>query len=63
MTADLSNGADPSDSADLSHGAHLSHGADPADGALARRLDRDHVFHSWSAQATLSPLVLAGGAG
>jgi taurine---2-oxoglutarate transaminase len=25
--------------------------------------DRDHVFHSWSAQATLDPMVIAGGAG
>lgn len=31
------------------------------DGELTRRLDRDHVFHSWSAQATLDPLVVAGG--
>jgi len=33
------------------------------DGELTRRLDRDHVFHSWSAQATLDPLVVAGGLG
>ncbi len=26
-------------------------------------LDRAHVFHSWSAQGALSPLVLAGGSG
>jgi taurine---2-oxoglutarate transaminase len=26
-------------------------------------LDRRHVFHSWSAQATLAPLVIAGAAG
>ncbi len=26
-------------------------------------LDRAHVFHSWSAQATLDPLVIAGGLG
>ena len=26
-------------------------------------LDRAHVFHSWSAQAALSPLVFAGGSG
>ena len=26
-------------------------------------LDRSHVFHSWSAQGTLKPLVLAGGEG
>jgi len=33
------------------------------DGEDARRLDRDHVFHSWSAQATLDPLAVAGGLG
>ncbi|WP_025733481.1 aspartate aminotransferase family protein [Carnimonas nigrificans] len=27
------------------------------------QLDRHHVFHSWSAQGNLSPLVLAGGSG
>ena len=32
-------------------------------GALALALDRAHVFHSWSAQAHLSPLALAGGRG
>ena len=30
---------------------------------LARELDRDHVFHSWSAQAQLSSLVIASGRG
>ncbi len=30
---------------------------------LATQLDREHVFHSWSAQAALSPLVVAGGLG
>ncbi|QIG41191.1 aspartate aminotransferase family protein [Microbacterium sp. 4R-513] len=30
---------------------------------LATRLDRDHVFHSWSAQAGLTPTVIAGGSG
>ena len=30
---------------------------------LARELDRAHVFHSWSAQAQLSPLVIASGRG
>src|SRR4051812_19590772 len=29
----------------------------------ARELDAAHVFHSWSAQAGLNPLVIAGGAG
>lgn len=31
--------------------------------ARALELDRAHVFHSWSAQAALQPLVLAGGLG
>jgi taurine--2-oxoglutarate transaminase len=31
--------------------------------ARTRELDRAHVFHSWSAQAALNPLVLAGGLG
>jgi taurine--2-oxoglutarate transaminase len=35
----------------------------PADGELAYDLDRAHVFHSWSAQATLHPFVIAGGLG
>lgn len=29
----------------------------------AKRLDKAHVFHSWSAQAALDPLVIAGGSG
>lgn len=37
--------------------------SNPADDELALSLDRDHVFHSWSAQAGLKPLVLAGGEG
>ena len=35
----------------------------PADGTLARDLDRAHVFHSWSAQAALDPFIIAGGSG
>jgi len=35
----------------------------PADGTLAYELDRAHVFHSWSAQAALTPFVIAGGLG
>jgi taurine--2-oxoglutarate transaminase len=35
----------------------------PADGQLAYDLDRAHVFHSWSAQGALTPLVIAGGSG
>ncbi len=36
---------------------------DPAAGTRAYELDRAHVFHSWSAQAALDPLTIAGGAG
>ncbi|MGI9007752.1 MAG: aspartate aminotransferase family protein [Streptosporangiaceae bacterium] len=36
---------------------------DPARGAAAYAADRAHVFHSWSAQRALKPLVLAGGLG
>lgn len=31
--------------------------------AAAKDLDRQNVFHSWSAQAALDPLVIAGGSG
>jgi len=36
---------------------------DPADGKRAYELDRQYVFHSWSAQGALDPFVIAGGAG
>lgn len=43
------------------------HGADTAAytqaKSLAYRNDRAHVFHSWSAQASLDPLVVAGASG
>jgi taurine--2-oxoglutarate transaminase len=35
----------------------------PADGERAYDLDRAHVFHSWSAQGSLTPFVIAGGEG
>jgi taurine---2-oxoglutarate transaminase len=35
----------------------------PADGKRAHDLDRAHVFHSWSAQGALNPMVIAGGKG
>ncbi|MFT2817636.1 aspartate aminotransferase family protein [Leifsonia sp. A12D58] len=38
-------------------------GSGPELDALAVELDRAHVFHSWSAQAGLKPLVIAGGEG
>ena len=34
-----------------------------SDGERAYDLDRAHVFHSWSAQGSLHPLVIAGGKG
>ena len=37
--------------------------ADPARGKEVSHLDRTHVFHSWSAQAQISPLPVAGGEG
>ena len=37
--------------------------ADPERARRTYELDRAHVFHSWSAQAALTPLVVAGGAG
>ncbi len=37
--------------------------ADPEAAARAYELDRAHVFHSWSAQASLSPMVISGGQG
>ncbi|WP_210480820.1 aspartate aminotransferase family protein [Naasia sp. SYSU D00948] len=38
-------------------------GTDTDEGRRALELDRAHVFHSWSAQAALKPLVIAGGEG
>jgi taurine--2-oxoglutarate transaminase len=37
--------------------------SDPETGAETLGLDRAHVFHSWSAQGALNPLVVAGAAG
>ncbi len=35
----------------------------PADNATVREADTSNVFHSWSAQGTLAPFVIAGGKG
>jgi taurine--2-oxoglutarate transaminase len=35
----------------------------PSDDESVRALDKAHVFHSWSAQAALTPFVIAGGLG
>ncbi len=37
--------------------------ADPERGAAVKAADRAHVFHSWSAQAVIDPLAVAGAAG
>ncbi len=37
--------------------------ADPTRGKEVANLDRSYVFHSWSAQAQISPLPVAGGEG
>ena len=36
---------------------------DPAEGRRVHDLDRAHVFHSWSAQGSLDPMVVAGAEG
>jgi taurine--2-oxoglutarate transaminase len=36
---------------------------DPAAGQRVLELDRTHVFHSWSAQAALNPMLIAGAEG
>src|ERR1700754_9103 len=36
---------------------------DPARGAQVHALDRAHVFHSWSAQGSLNPVVIAAAEG
>jgi taurine--2-oxoglutarate transaminase len=37
--------------------------ADPGTGAAVKAADRAHVFHSWSAQAVIDPLAVAGAEG
>ncbi|MCQ4081644.1 aspartate aminotransferase family protein [Streptomyces sp. RB6PN25] len=37
--------------------------ADPEAGAAVKAADRAHVFHSWSAQAAIDPLAVAGAEG
>ena len=41
----------------------MSFTPDPAEGQRVLGLDRAHVFHSWSAQAALNPMLIAGGEG
>jgi len=36
---------------------------DPAEGQRVHDLDRAHVFHSWSAQGALNPMLIAGAEG
>ena len=49
----------------MTHAVDQAGGSGGATGEVgeALRLDRAHVFHSWSAQGALQPLTLAGGAG
>ena len=35
----------------------------PEAGAAVKAADRDHVFHSWSAQELIDPLAVAGAEG
>ncbi|MCZ4123959.1 aspartate aminotransferase family protein [Streptomyces sp. H39-S7] len=37
--------------------------ADPGTGAAVKAADRAHVFHSWSAQAVIDPMAVAGAEG
>jgi taurine--2-oxoglutarate transaminase len=41
----------------------MTHTPDPAAGARVYELDRAHVFHSWSAQAQIKPMTIAGAEG
>ncbi|MDJ0386475.1 aminotransferase class III-fold pyridoxal phosphate-dependent enzyme, partial [Streptomyces sp. G-G2] len=45
-----------------SHAVAAAH-ADPHAGAAVKAADRAHVFHSWSAQALIDPLAVAGAEG
>ena len=43
--------------------SHSAAALDPADGVRAYDLDREYVFHSWSAQGALKPFVAATASG
>ncbi|MGH8918575.1 MAG: aminotransferase class III-fold pyridoxal phosphate-dependent enzyme, partial [Actinomycetes bacterium] len=45
------------------HAASHAVSADPGAGAAVKAADRAHVFHSWSAQALIDPLAVAGAEG
>ncbi|MFF1340803.1 aspartate aminotransferase family protein [Streptomyces sp. NPDC058290] len=45
------------------HVTSAAPGASRADGAAVKAADRAHVFHSWSAQALIDPLAVAGAEG
>lgn len=54
------------DTMNRSHSVHDDAGQpalDPADGQRAYDLDRQYVFHSWSAQGALKPFVVASASG
>ncbi|MEU9107507.1 aspartate aminotransferase family protein [Streptomyces xanthophaeus] len=42
---------------------HVTPHTDPLAGAAVKDADRKHVFHSWSAQALIDPLAVAGAEG
>ena len=41
----------------------MSYAANPEEGRRVHELDRAHVFHSWSAQGALNPMVIAAAEG
>lgn len=47
----------------MTHAVDRAGSSDVTTAGEALRLDRAHVFHSWSAQGALRPLTLAGGSG
>lgn len=60
--------SDPGDLSELGEAGHLGEDRGlasdiPTDSRRAYELDRRHVFHSWSAQRSLDPMVVAKAAG
>ena len=48
---------------DIDTGTGTSTATEPGLNERTAQLDKAHVFHSWSAQGALKPLVIAGGLG
>ena len=63
MSTTESGSSIPSNDSGSSAASNFSIPADPTRGKEVFELDRAHVFHSWSAQAQISPLPVAGGRG